>query len=77
MPLLDLFLDCWVRLHDLDRIKNPQSLRFNQEDLRADSVDDMIRRSELKEECWKDLESQISPEFIAEITALFYFGHDN
>ena len=77
MPLLDLFLDCWVRLHDLDRIKNPQSLRFNQEDLRAYSVDDMIRRSELKEECWKDLESQISPEFIAEITALFYFGHDN
>jgi hypothetical protein len=77
LSLLELFLDCWVRLNDLDRIKNPKPIEINSDNFRTDGIEGMIRRSELKAECWKELEFRINPRFIAEITALYYFADDS
>lgn len=77
LPLLAQFLDCWTKLHDLEKIKSPKSVRISDKDFRTGGIDGMIERSEIKEECWTRLAPVINPHFISEITALYYFGYDS
>jgi hypothetical protein len=69
------FFDFWVKLHDLEKVKNPPPPKLAEFD-RANLFSDMKRDQEIGTACWERLAVYLTAESLGELDALYYFARE-
>jgi hypothetical protein len=76
---LHIFFDEWVKLHNLDRLKD-SSKTFEVVSFSDDSmsvrINEIVKLISVKSECWKVLSKYLNFESVSGLKALFYFARD-
>ncbi len=72
---IDLFLNQWIRLNEKQAGSEPVVVKFSADGFDS-LVKDMKAREKAKAEIWDTLSDALTPEVLAGLTALFYFGRD-
>lgn len=73
---LQEFFDGWVRLHDIDELKNPKPISLEIDFAYSEGVFEGIQEQESsRKELWSLLSGAIKSDQLAELSALFYFGN--
>jgi hypothetical protein len=74
---LKIFIDNWLKMHDIEEIKNPSDLDFEPFDQEEFTFEKMIKWHEKKEESCDTLMEAMSPECFASIRTLFNFYRES
>jgi hypothetical protein len=69
------FFDFWVKLHDLEKIKNPPPPKIAEFD-RENLFGDMQKDRRICDECWERLAVYLTAESLGELDALYYFARE-
>jgi hypothetical protein len=77
ISVLEAFFDCWTKLHDVSKLKKPSVIEAVDMDDFDGMIDDIMKRRQIKSECWRELAPKLDPNIVSEITALFYFHYEN
>jgi len=76
-PVLSAFFDGWIKLHDIEEVRNPKPICLDElgSEWPLDFSDHERRHAE-RNQWWREVGSIFSSKNMAELKALYYFGLD-
>jgi hypothetical protein len=72
---IDRFLTQWLRLHEIPSDSEPVTVEFSSASY-SSLFKYIVARAKIKEDVWDSLSGTLTPEILAGLTTLFYFGRE-